>query len=99
MKREFIEWHETFKCECGLDAIVCNNKQCWNKDKCRCEWKELIDKGACDKGYAWNPRNCEFECGKGFNFSDYENCKFRKKLVAPLIKKCTETLKKWNYLI
>ena len=22
----FIEWHETCKCECRLDAIVCNNK-------------------------------------------------------------------------
>ena len=22
---------------------VCNNKQRWNKDKCRCECKELID--------------------------------------------------------
>ena len=27
-------WHETCKCECRLDAIVCNNKQCWNNDKC-----------------------------------------------------------------
>ena len=40
----YIEWHETFKCECRLDAIVCNNKQRWNEGKCRCEWKELIDK-------------------------------------------------------
>ena len=23
----FIEWHEKCKCECALDAIVCNNKQ------------------------------------------------------------------------
>ena len=22
----YIEWHETCKCECRLDAIVCNNK-------------------------------------------------------------------------
>ena len=29
-----IEWHETCKCECRLDAIVCNNKQRWNNDKC-----------------------------------------------------------------
>ena len=45
----FIEWHEACKCECRLDAIVCN-KQRWNKDKCRIECKELIDKGVCDKG-------------------------------------------------
>ena len=40
----FIEWHETYKCRCRLDAVVCNNKQRWNKNKCKCEWKELIDK-------------------------------------------------------
>ena len=33
----FIEWHESCKCECRLDVIFCNNKQCWNKNKCRCE--------------------------------------------------------------
>ena len=32
-----IKWHETCKYECRLDAIVCNDKQHWNKDKCRCE--------------------------------------------------------------
>ena len=44
-----IKWHKTFKCKCRLDASVCNNKQRWNEDKCRCECKELIDKGMCDK--------------------------------------------------
>ena len=29
-----IKWHDTCKCECRLDAIVCNNKQRWNKNKC-----------------------------------------------------------------
>ena len=38
-----IKWHETCKCKCRLDASVCNNKQCWNNNKCRCECKELID--------------------------------------------------------
>ena len=32
-----IKWHKTFKCKCRLDASVCNNKQRWNEDKCRCE--------------------------------------------------------------
>ena len=31
----YIEWHETCKCECRFRANVCNNKQRWNKDKCR----------------------------------------------------------------
>ena len=39
-----IKWHETCKCKCRLDASACNNKQRWNDDKCRCEYKELIDK-------------------------------------------------------
>ena len=43
------------KCKCRLDASVCNNKQRWNDDKCRCECKELIDKGVFDKGSIWNP--------------------------------------------
>ena len=44
-----IKWHETCKYKCRLDASVCNNKQCWNKEKCRSEYKELIDKYVCDK--------------------------------------------------
>ena len=51
-----IKWHEMCKCKCRLDASVCNNKQRWNDDKCRCECKELIDKGVSDKRYALNPR-------------------------------------------
>ena len=34
-----IKWHETCRCICRLDAIVCNDKQGWNNDKCRCECK------------------------------------------------------------
>ena len=74
-----IKLHETFKCR--LDASVCNNKQRRNEDKCRCECKELIDKGSCDKGFIWNPSNCECECDKSCNveeYLDYENCKCRK---------------------
>ena len=76
-----IKWHETCKCECRLDAIVCNDKQRWNNDKC---WCELIDKGVCDKGYAWNPSNCKCDCDKSCNigeYLDYENCTCKKRLV------------------
>ena len=34
-----IKWHETCKCNCRLDKIICNSKQRWNEDKCRCECK------------------------------------------------------------
>ena len=43
-----IQWHETHNCKCRLDANFCNNKQRWNDDKCRCECKELIDKGVIE---------------------------------------------------
>ena len=46
-----IEWDETCKCKCILDASACNNNQSWNKKKCRCVCKELIDAGRCDKGF------------------------------------------------
>ena len=42
-------------CICRLDASACNNKQRWNNDKCRCECKELIDKGICSKEFIGIP--------------------------------------------
>ena len=90
-----IEWHETCKYECRLDASVCNNKQRWNDNKCRYECKELIDKGPCDKRSIWNPSNCECECHKSCDtgqYLDYINCKRRKKLVDKLVDKCTENI-------
>ena len=65
------KWHETYKCKCRLDAIVCNNKQQWNNYKCRCEWKELFDNGRYDKGFIWNPGNCECECDKSCDLGEY----------------------------
>ena len=91
----FIKWHEKCKCECRLDGIVCNNKQQWNKNKRRYECKELIDKGTCDKGFIWNPSNCECDCNKNCHigeYLEYENCKCRKKLVDKLIDECTKTI-------
>ena len=29
---KFIKWHERCKCKCILDAIICNNKQHWDKN-------------------------------------------------------------------
>ena len=39
-----IKWHETCKCICRLDGIVCNSKQRWNKDKCRCDMSVNVKK-------------------------------------------------------
>ena len=37
----------------------------------RCECEELIDKGVCDKVFIRNPSNCEWECYKSYDFSEY----------------------------
>ena len=42
-----------------------------------------------------NPRNCECECDKkcdGEEYLDYENCKFRKRLVHKLVEQCSESI-------
>ena len=95
MKQEDIEWHETCKCKGRLDASACNNKQCWNNDKCRCECKELIDRSVCDKEFIWNPSNSESECDKSCDVGEYlniENYKGRKKIDGKLGEECAETV-------
>ena len=90
-----IECHKTCKCKGRLQHSVCNNKKCWNDDKCRCECEELTDKGVCDKRFIWNPSNCECECYKSCDFSDYlhyEKCKCKKRLADKLTKECTENI-------
>ena len=91
-----IEQHEMCKCEWKCGANACNNKQRWNKGKCRCGCKELIDTRMCDKGFIWNPNNCDCDCDKACGvgeYLDYKNCKCIKKLVAPLIEECAEAVK------
>ena len=55
--------HESCKCICRLNSSVCNSKQIWNSDTCRCDCNEdfagIIN---CTKGYMWNPSTCECQC-------------------------------------
>ena len=46
-----IKWYEKCKFKCRFEQSVCNNKQRCNDDKCRCECKELIDRGVCYKRF------------------------------------------------
>ena len=65
------------------------------KPNCRCECKELSDKGMCDKGFIWNPSNCECECDKSYDigeFLDYKSCKCRNKMVDKLLEECCENI-------
>ena len=90
-----IKWHETFKCNWRLDASVCNNKQRWNNDKCRCKCKELIDKRICDKEFIRNPSNYECECDKSCDVGehlDYANFKSRKRLIDKLVEEYSEKI-------
>ena len=45
----------------------------------------------CDKGYIWNPSNCDKSCGIG-QYLDYKNCICRNSLVDKLVEKCTNVL-------
>ena len=47
------------------------------------------------KDFFFNPSNCECECDKSCDigeYLDYSNCKCRKKLIDPIIEKCTENI-------
>ena len=79
-----------------MDSSVCNNKQRWNKVKCRCECREeLSDKERCDKGFIWNSSNfnckCDKLCGIG-ECLDYKICKCRKKVVDLLVEKYNKNI-------
>ena len=88
-----ITRHESCKCICRFTKAVCNNKQEWNENKCKCACKEdLMDKLVCDKGYIWNPSTCTCDCNKYCEvgqYSDYDHCVVRKKLLDYLIEQCT----------
>ena len=55
-----IKWHESCKCVCRFNSIIWNNKQKWNKDKCRCEY--LINEKYGNK--FWNANSCKCEYRK-----------------------------------
>ena len=76
-----------------MTSAICNDRQKWNENKCRCECKEdLVSKLICDKGYMWNPSTCSCECDRYCEtgqYLDYKNCVFRKKIIDDLIEQCT----------
>ena len=76
-----------------LTSAICNDRQEWNENKCRCECKEdLVSKLACDKGYMWNPSTCSCECDRYCEtgqYLDYKNCVCRKKIIDDLTEHCT----------
>ena len=86
-------WHKTCKCVCRLTSAICNDRQEWNENKCRCECKkDLVSKLVCDKGYMWNSSTCSCECDRYCEtgqYLDYKNCVFRKNIIDDMIEQCT----------
>ena len=91
-----VLWHESCKCVCKLNSSVCNNKQIWNDDTCRCDCNEdfagIIN---CAKGYMWNPSTCECQfdkwCKQG-QYLDHRNCVCKNKLIGRIIEECTNVI-------
>ena len=64
-KTKQIIFHESCKCVRRLDPIVCNNKQKWNKDKCRCDC--IINK-KYSNNFVWITSNCKCDYKKSSSF-------------------------------
>ena len=91
-----VLWHESCKCVCKLNSSICNNKQIWNGDTCRCYRNEdfagIIN---CTKGYTWNPSICECQCDmwcKPGQYLDHKNCISKNKLIGRVIEECTSII-------
>ena len=91
-----VLWHESCKCLCKLNSSVCNNKQIWNSDTCRCDCNEdFAGIISCDKGYIWNPSTCECQCDmwwKPGQYLDHKNCICKNKLIGGVIEECTSVI-------
>ena len=73
-----VSWHESCKCVCRLNLSVCNSKQLWNGDTCRCDCNEdFVGIMTFNKEYMWNPSSCTCECDmwcKQGQYLDYKMC-------------------------
>ena len=94
-KTKQIKWNESCKSVCRLHPI-CNNKQKWNKDRCRCEC--LINKECCNK--FWNPNGCKCEYKKKAAHLLTEKCEevVDNKIVS-IEKHKTLLVKKYNITV
>ena len=91
-----VLWHQSSKCVCRLNSSVCNSKQIWNSDTCRCDCNEdFAGIISCDKGYMWNPSTCECQCDmwcKPGQYLDHKNCVCKNKLIGRVIEECTSII-------
>ena len=91
-----VLWHESCTCVCRLNSSVCNSKQIWNSDTCRCDCNEdFTGIISCDKGYPWNPSTCECQCDmwcKPGQYLDNKKCIYKNKLIGRVIAECTDII-------
>ena len=88
-KTKQIKWHDSCKCECRLNPIICSNKQKWNKDRYRCECKKLVHK-KYDHDFVWNPSSCKCEYKKKAAHLSVKECK------DEIVQNITQSVKKYN---
>ena len=93
-----VLWHESCKFICNLNSSVCNIKQIWNSDTCRCDCNEdFAGIMTCNKGYMWNPSTCECQCDtccKPEQYLDHKTCICKNKLIGRVIEECTSNINK-----
>ena len=91
-----VLWHESCKCVCRLNSSVCNSKQIWNSDTCKCDCNEdFAGIMTCNKGYMWNPSTCACECDmwcKPGQYLDHKKCVCKNKLIGRVITECTSLI-------
>ena len=91
-----VLWRESCKCVYKLNSSVCNNKQIWNSDTCRCNCNEdFAGIRSCDKGYTCNLSTCECQCDmwcKPGQYLDHKNCICKNKLIGRVIEECTSII-------
>ena len=91
-----VLWHECCKCVCKLNSSVCNNKQIWNSNTCRCDCnQDFAGMINFAKGYTWNPSTCECQCDmwcKPSQYLDHKNCVCKNELSGRLIEECTSVI-------
>ena len=91
-----VLWHESCKCVCKLNSSVCNNKQIWNSDTCRCDCNEdFVGIINCTKRYTWNESTCECQCDmlcKAGLYLDHKNCVCKNKLIGRVIEERTSII-------
>ena len=83
-------------CVCKLNSSICNNKQIWNGDPCKCYCNEdFAGIISCDKGYTWNPSTCECQCDmwcKPGQYLEHKICICKNKLIGRVIEECTSII-------